>query len=113
MKKLILRFLEIWINIQSRKNEAEAPLPPVRASHPGRVRGRSPPFALSRSGYSEGYELYCNMKSVLQLYNLGARPLKLCGSVKVEPPRVHLIFSAVAFGGAFLSCHGTSSLEDE
>ena len=95
------------------KNEAKAPLPPVRASHRGSVGGLRPALRASRSGYSEGYELYCNMKSILQLYNLGARPLMLCGSVKVEPPRVHLIFSAVAFGGAFLSCHGTSSLEDE
>ena len=37
--------------------------------------------------------------------------LKLYGSVKVVPPRVHLIDSnAVAFGDMFLSCHGTSRL---
>ena len=74
------------------KNEPRRLFPPVRASHPGRVGGRRPALRASRSGYSEGYELYCNMKSILQLYNLGARPLKLYGSVKVVPPRVHLIF---------------------
>ena len=37
--------------------------------------------------------------------------LELYGSVKVVPPRVHLIDSnAVAFGDMFLSCHGTSRL---